>query len=65
MINTIIKSQKGMVMVFDAMGEQIPEYQGQYEDMKEKILRDAPPDAVFNHWFDGAERPVMVSREDW
>ena len=39
MIKTVIRSQNSMIMVFDKKGEQIPEYQGQYEDVKEKILR--------------------------
>ena len=46
MIKSVIKSEK-MVIVFDEKGELIPEYGGQYEEVKEKILRDAPPDAVF------------------
>ena len=64
-INTVIKSQNGTVMAFDADGEQIPEYQGQYDDVKESILRDAPTDALFTHWFDDGVRPLVVSREDW
>ena len=52
-------------MVFDAIGEQVPEYQGQYEDVIEKILKDAPPDAVFSQWSNAAGRPMIVSREDW
>jgi len=31
MIKTVIRCQNDMVMVFDKKGEQIPEYQGQYE----------------------------------
>jgi len=65
MINTAIKSQSGMVMAFDADGEQIPEYQGQYDDVKETILRDASLDTLFTHWFDDGVRPLVVSREDW
>jgi len=42
MIKTVIRSRNNMVMVFDNKGEQIPEYQGYYEDVKEKILADAP-----------------------
>ena len=64
-ISTVIKSQNGMVVVFDAKGEQIPEYQGQYEDVKESVLRDAPPWTIFNHWFDQAIEPMNVSREMW
>ena len=59
MIKTVIKSEKGMVMVFDENGEQIPEYQGQYDEMKEKVLTDAPPDAVFYHDL------KAIPREEW
>lgn len=38
MIKTVIRAQNGMVMVFDKMGEQIPKYQGQYEEVKERRL---------------------------
>ena len=41
MIKTAIKFQNNMVMVFDKEGEQISKYQGQYEDVKRSILRDA------------------------
>ena len=52
-------------MVFDADGEQVPEYQGRYEDVKTHILRDAPPAVVFAHWFGYADEPVAVARGDW
>ena len=54
-----------MVMVFDEKGEQIPEYQGLYEEMKQGILRDAPPDAVFG-CLDGPKPELhKVPREKW
>ena len=65
MIQMIICFQNGMVMVFDEKEEQIPEYQGKYEDVRESILRDAPPDAIFSHWFGDATEPHIVSREEW
>lgn len=64
-IKTIIRLMNDMVMVFDAEGEQIPEYQGQYEDVKASILRDAPVGAIFNHWFDTTVVPMNISRETW
>ncbi|GEM_PF-5412572 len=48
-IGNVIKSERGMVLVFNQNGEQIPKYQGQYEEVRETILRKAPPDAVFSH----------------
>lgn len=34
--------ENGMVMAFDQHGEQMPEYQGRYEVVAEKIMRDFP-----------------------
>ena len=65
MIKTVIKSQRNMVLVFDETGEQLPEYQGDYEEVKENILRDAPAFAVFAHWFNPADEPLSISKEDW
>lgn len=50
------------VLVFDENGVQIPEYQRQYEEVREKILKDAPPDAVFGRITTGIE---IVPREEW
>jgi len=65
MITTIIRLKNDMVMVFDAEGEQVPEYQGQYKDVKGGILRDAPPDALFTHWFGYRNEPETIYREEW
>ena len=64
-IKMVIKSQNGMVMVFDKSGEQIPEYQGQYEDVKERILKDAPLDAVFGYFPNHEAELEIVPREEW
>jgi hypothetical protein len=65
MIKTVIRIKNDMVMVFDEDGEQIPEYQGYYEDVKEKILADAPAGSVFNHWFGHTPEPETVNGETW
>ena len=65
MIKTVIRMKNDQVMVFDGSGEQIPAYQGQYDQVREKIVRDAPPDAVFLHWFGSDAIPETVSREAW
>ena len=62
MIKGVIKTEKGFVIVFDEKGEQLPEYQGQYEEVKDKILRDAPPEATFCHV---ATSLKAVLREGW
>lgn len=64
MIKEVIKWQNGMVMVFNGVGQQVPVYQGRYEEVKEKILRDAPPQAKFFHgnW---PQPRVEVARKKW
>jgi len=64
-IKSVIKAQNDMVLVFDEDGEQIPEYQGQYEKVKPRILKDAPPDAVFSYAFDNETDLRIVPREEW
>jgi len=64
MIKTVIRF-KNIVMVFDKRGEQIPQYQGQYEGVKGSILKDAPIDAIFAHGFTDAGEPRKVPREEW
>ena len=41
-IKNVVRWMNGMVMVFDIEGEQIPEYQGRWDEMKDIILRDKP-----------------------
>jgi hypothetical protein len=65
MIKTAIRCQSGMVMVFDRNGEQLPEYQGQYREVKESILKDAPPDAIFGYFGDYETELRLVPREEW
>ena len=64
-IKTVIRCQNDMVMVFDNKGEQIPEYQGQYEEVREKILKDAPTDAVFGYFPDYDTELQTVPRDEW
>ena len=64
-IKIAIRLKNNMVMVFDDEGEQIPKYTGQYEEAKESILKDAPPDAVFAHGFTNYGELRKVPREEW
>ena len=64
-IKTVIRCQNDMAMVFDEEGEQIPEYQGQYAEVKESILTDAPPDAVFGYLPDYETELQIVPRDEW
>ncbi|MDD4859118.1 MAG: hypothetical protein PHR56_02820 [Dehalococcoidales bacterium] len=61
----IIRTQNDTVMVFDRTGEQMPKYQGHYQDVRANILRNAPPGAVFQHWSDRMPQAQPVPRELW
>ncbi|MBA7610211.1 hypothetical protein ES703_17417 [subsurface metagenome] len=76
MINRAIRFQNGMVMVFDENGEQLPEYQGKYEEVKAKILARAPKSTRFFHgtwpkstpedWKQKFVEPLLlVIRKEW
>jgi hypothetical protein len=65
MIKTIIKLQNNMVMVFDESGEELPEYQGYYHAVKDKIIADAAEESVFNHWFGLAPKARRVQMRCW
>lgn len=65
MIKTVIKCPENMVMVFDEEGEQIPEYQGQYEIVKEGILKDAPLNVIFGYLCDFEPELRKITREEW
>ena len=41
-IKTVVRCPEDLVLVFDPDGEEIPEYQGQYQVLREKILNEAP-----------------------
>ncbi len=47
MIKSVIRCLNDMVLVFDEKDEQIPEYQGKYQEVKGRLLKDAPPDAGY------------------
>jgi CheY-like chemotaxis protein len=64
-IRTAIRFPSDMVVVFDGRGSQIPEYQGQYEEKKRSILRDAPRGAIFGYLFDYGAEFQVVSRKEW
>jgi hypothetical protein len=65
MIDKIVRLKNNLVMVFDENGEQLPEYQGLYYDVRAKILAYAPSCAVFNHWFGYNLKPQAVPPEEW
>lgn len=64
MIKEVIKLPSDMVIVFDEQGEQIPEYQGSYDQVRDMLLRDAPPTARFIHAVFNVSGNG-VHREEW
>ena len=65
MIKTAIKCPNGMIMVFDEKGEQVPEYQDQYQEVKESILKNAPTDAIFGYFLNYESDLRAVPRDEW
>jgi len=65
MIKTAIRCPNDIVMVFDERGRQVFEYQHQYDQVKEKILKDAPPDTLFGFFLDYDTELRIVPREEW
>jgi hypothetical protein len=65
MIKTVIRCPNDMVMVFDEKGEQIPEYQGQYGEVKGSILKNAPLKVVFGYLSDYEPELREVPKEEW
>ncbi len=63
MIQEVIKFSNGIVIVFDEKGEQLPQYQGRYEDVRVKILARAPRSAKFFHGEWNLSNAVF--RKDW
>ena len=47
-IKSVFRFNNGMVAVCDQFGNQMPNYQGRWTDMRESILRDAPEDTEWN-----------------
>lgn len=60
MITNVILWQNGMVMVFDEQGQQISEYQGRHENVRDLIISNAPADAHFfrGEWARGDKTPM-------
>ena len=55
MIAAVYVFANGMVMVFDAQGQQLPQYQGTWTERRDVILRDLPADVVITRgtWLHG------------
>ena len=48
-ITAVYVFANGMAMVFDQFGHQMPDYQGVWEEVKEKVMRDKPANVSVGH----------------
>lgn len=64
-INKVYVFTNGMCMVFDKDGEQIPEYQGRWEEVSDSILKDKPAEVTIQGgcWL-GLSREKQPKEED-
>lgn len=65
MIKSVIRCRNDMVIVFDEKGKQVSEYQGYYNDVREKILKNTPPDTHFSREYEGESDLIHIPREEW
>ena len=65
MIKIAIRFQDDTVAVFEKNGEQLPQYQGQYEVVWRRVRKEAPADAVFAYGMTSSSELQRVSREEW
>lgn len=65
MIKTVIRAANNMVFAFDEQGNQMPEYQGRYEDVKRKIEAETGTESAFIQWFSVSPEPDIVSKVNW
>lgn len=49
MIVKVLVFRNGMVMVFNECGQQLPEYQGMWDEKRDLILRDKPDCVQIQH----------------
>lgn len=63
-IEHVILWSNANVMVFGDTGNQVPDLQGVYFDVKDKVLESSDANTTFYHgvWREGCQR---VDRKDW
>lgn len=65
MLMRVIKWDDGSVVAFDEREQRIPELNGRYDEVHERVLRDAGPDTKF---FKGLARYGVteeITRAEW
>jgi len=64
-VHVVYLWQNGMAMVFDGVGEQIPQLQGRALKMRDAILTEALPSTTFLVASLPTGDVSVVSREEW
>ncbi|MDO8567695.1 MAG: hypothetical protein Q7R57_03155 [Dehalococcoidales bacterium] len=65
MMKIVIRLRNDDVIVFDDAGRQMPEHQGQYQDVKDEIREHAVTETLFLRWFGYDETPELVCKALW
>lgn len=60
MLGAAIHLENGLVAVFDVLGQQVPELQGDYNERRALIVERAGPHTIFHN-----QSGDIVAREDW
>ena len=65
MLMRVIKWDDGNVVAFDERGQKIPELNGPYDQVREKVLRDSGPDTKFLKGMARYGVTEPIKREEW
>jgi hypothetical protein len=65
MIKTVIRIESNIVFVFDEKGDELTEYQGEYENVKHDIMSNCNKDTIFIHWFGISQKPKITDKGKW
>ena len=64
-IKTVFIFPNGMCSVLDAAGEQLTSYQGLWDNVSVRLMRDAPIETEFNVAFAPAARELRAASRGW
>jgi sRNA-binding protein len=65
MMKKVVRTNRNMVFVFDENGEEMPQYQGTYQDVRDRVMGDARVDTIFTHWYGTSAEPKDIAMESW
>lgn len=65
MLMRVIKWDDGNVVAFDERGQKIAELTGRYDEVRERVLRDATPETKFLKGLARFGVTEPLKREEW